>query len=92
MNILRGFTYIKHGNMEYRESGQGDHVVVFLHPTPSSSAFYDELIPLLDTNKRYIALTTMGYGQSDRPPHPYATLEEFAQSVIWTLDALNVKK
>ena len=47
MNILRGFAYTKHGNMEYREIGQGDQVVVFLHPTPSSSAFYDELLPLL---------------------------------------------
>ena len=92
MNILRGFAYTKHGNMEYREIGQGDQVVVFLHPTPSSSAFYDELLPLLDEGKRYIAITTMGYGQSDRPPQPYATLEEFAQAVIWTLDELNIDK
>ena len=92
MDILRGFAYTKHGNMEYRELGKGEQVVVFLHPTPSSSAFYNELLPLLDPGKRYIAITTMGYGQSDRPPQPYATLEEFAQAVIWTLDELSIKK
>jgi pimeloyl-ACP methyl ester carboxylesterase len=78
--------------MEYREAGQGEQVLVLLHPTPSSSAFFDDLLPLLDQNRRNIAVTTMGYGQSDRPPKPYQTLEEFAQSVIWLLEELNIEK
>ena len=92
MEILRGFAQTQHGNMEYRELGNGEETLVLLHPTPSSSAFFNDLLPLLNQNRRNIAITTMGYGQSDRPPNAYQTLEEFAQSVIWLLDELQVQK
>jgi pimeloyl-ACP methyl ester carboxylesterase len=92
MDITRGFSNTKHGNIEYREQGNGDQTLILLHPTPSSSAFFNELLPLLSKNRRNIAVTTMGYGQSDRPPEPYQSLEEFAQSIIWLLDELNISK
>ena len=100
MSVIKSFDYVKrgfiqspHGNIEYRESGPADgKPLIMLHPTPSSSAFFNELLPLLSKNRRNIAVTTMGYGQSDRPPEPYQSLEEFAQSIIWLLDELNISK
>ena len=87
-----------HGYMECREAGSGAPLVL-LHATPTSSAMYSELLPLLAAGPaggrggvRAIALSTMGYGSSDRPPEPYSTVREFAQAVVWGMEALGLER
>ncbi len=87
-----------HGYMECREVGRGAPLIL-LHATPTSSAMYADLLPHLaagfpgeGTGVRAFALSTMGYGASDRPPAPYTTVREFSQAVVWGMDALGVER
>ena len=86
-----------HGYMECREAGTGAPLIL-LHATPTSSAMYAELLPLLAAGSpsadgvRAIALSTMGYGASDRPPAPYRGVNDFAQAVAWAMEALGVER
>ena len=89
--LRRGFVLSPHGNVEYFEVGQGEPLVM-LHPTPGSCMAYREIAPLLADEFRVISMTTMGYGQSDRPPQPYTTLAEFARAVTWLMDALELPR
>ena len=87
----RGFVLSPHGNIEYMEMGSGPPLIL-LHQTAISAAEYDGALPLLKDEVRAIAMSTMGFGQSDTPPYPYTTLHEFAQCVIWLMDGLGLEK
>lgn len=87
----RGFAHTEHGNIEYRERGNGP-TVVMLHSTPLSSARYSPLMPHLEHDFRCVAISTPGYGQSDRPPEPYTTVEEFARAFTWAFDDLGIER
>ncbi len=89
--LKRGFVLSPHGNIEYFEVGSGDPLIM-LHPTPSSCMTFSDVAPLLAEETRVISMSTMGFGQSDRPPEPYTTLYEFAQAVIWLMDGLGIEK
>ena len=89
--LKRGFVLSPHGNIEYFEVGSGDPLVM-LHSTPNSCMAYRDIAPLLAGDVRAIAMSTMGYGQSDRPPAPYTTLTEFARAVTWLLDGLGLER
>ncbi len=47
---------------------------------------------LLADERRVIAMTTMGYGRSDRPAPPYTTVRQYAEAAIAFLDALGVER
>ena len=89
--LKRGFAMSPHGNIEYFEVGSGEPLIM-LHPTPGSCMAYRDIAPLLADEFRVISMTTMGYGQSDRPPEPYTTLAEFARAVTWLMDALELPR
>ncbi|MDA0256148.1 MAG: alpha/beta hydrolase [Chloroflexi bacterium] len=89
--VKRGFVHSPHGNIDYRESGDGPPLIL-LHGTPSSSAHYADAFPYLEGDFRCIAMSTMGYGDSDRPPEPYKSIHEFAQCVVWLMDGLGVER
>jgi pimeloyl-ACP methyl ester carboxylesterase len=89
--IRRGFVQCPDGNIEYMEVGSGPPLIL-LHGTPMSAMSYRHVAPLLADAFRVIAMTTMGYGQSDRPDPPYTTLEEFARSVTWLMDGLGIER
>ena len=89
--LKRGFVQIPDGNVEYFEIGSGEPFLM-LHATPASCMTYKDIAPLLADEFRVIAMTTMGYGQSDRPSPPYEHLNQFATSVSQFLDALNIEK
>lgn len=89
--IKRGFVHSPDGNIEYFEVGSGEPLLM-LHSTPESCmSLKDDALRLADTY-RVIVMSTMGYGQSDRPPKPYTTMHEFAQAVIWLMDDLGLQK
>jgi len=89
--LQRGFVLSPHGNIEYFEVGSGAPLIM-LHPTPSSCMTYRDVAPLLAEDARVISMSTMGFGQSDRPAQPYTTLHEFAQAVVWLMDGLGIEK
>ncbi len=91
LDVTRGFVKTPHGHIEYREAGAGDPLVM-LHTTPTSSEQYQPLFPYLASHHRVIAPTTIGYGDSDRPPAPYSSVREFAQSLLWFLDRLGLDR
>ncbi len=90
-SLKRGFVQSPDGNIEYFEVGAGEPIVL-LHATPASCMAYRDVAPLLADEFRVIAMSTMGYGQSDRPERPYTTLAEFARAVTWLLNGLDIKK
>ncbi|MDG1990701.1 MAG: alpha/beta hydrolase [Dehalococcoidia bacterium] len=88
----RGFIKTPHGNIEYRESGNKDlPKLVLLHSSPRSSMDYQPLLKYLDSNFNVFAPTTAGYGDSDRPPMPYETVDDFTQSLEWVIDGLGLE-
>ncbi len=89
--LRRGFVQCPDGNIEYFEMGAGEPLVM-LHATPSSCMAYRDIAPMLAGEFRVIAMSTMGYGQSDRPDPPYTTLREFARAVTWLLDGLGIER
>lgn len=89
--MKRGYVDTPHGQIHYRTTGSGAPVIV-LHATPSSS---EAMVPILDElgkEMQAIGMDTIGYGQSDRPPKAYTTMEEFAQSVAWFIQGLGFEK
>ena len=89
--LRRGFVQSPGGNIEYRETGTGAPLLL-LHMTPFSSVYFAGVLPLLARVVRAIALTTPGYGASDRPPQPYTTMEQFASSVVRAMDGLGLDR
>ena len=91
LDVTRGFVKTPHGHIEYREAGEGDPLVM-LHTTPSSSEQYQPLFRYFTDRYRVIAPTTIGYGDSERPPEPYTTVREFTQALTWLLDGLELDR
>ncbi|MDA0256725.1 MAG: alpha/beta hydrolase [Chloroflexi bacterium] len=89
--MRRGLVQTPVGAIEYLELGAGPPVLA-LHPTPGSCLWYADVAPLLADERRVIAMTTMGYGRSDRPDPPYATVREYAEAAIAFLDGLGVER
>ena len=89
--VKRGFVQSPHGNIDYREAGEGP-VILMIHGTPESSGKMARAFPYLQDEFRCVAISTMGYGDSDRPPEPYDSTEQFAQAAIWALDGLGIEK
>ena len=94
--ITRGFVTTPVGQIHYREAKPADAAgappVLFLHMTPGSSRTYaDVLPPVAEAGYRAIAMDTMGYGDSDSLGE-VRTMEEFAESVAWLLNALGIAR
>lgn len=87
--MKRGYVDTPNGQIHYRTAGSGEPVVVF-HETPFSSLRMAPFIAELGKEMRAIGMDTPGYGLSERPPVPYTTMHEFAQSVAWLVDGLGV--
>jgi haloalkane dehalogenase len=69
--------------LKYYEEGSGDPIL-FLHGIPSSSYLWRNVVPIVSSTGRAIALDLAGYGQSDLPLNrdysfasQYAYLEKF---------------
>jgi len=79
------------GAIEYFELGAGPPLLA-LHPTPGSCLWYADVAPLLADEQRVIAMTTMGYGRSDRPDPPFTTVQQYAKAAFAFLDGLGVER
>ena len=88
--MKRGFVDIPEGQVHYRTEGSGEPLL-FLHQTALSSNDYIDIIPILAESYRVIAMDTLGYGDSGRPPLQYS-IEDYARSVISFLNALGIDR
>ena len=89
--VRRGLVETRAGAVEYCELGSGPALLA-LHPTPGSCLWYADVAPLLAGERRLLAMTTMGYGRSERPHPPYTTVGEYAAAAVAFLDAMGVER
>ncbi|AEI45421.1 alpha/beta fold hydrolase [Paenibacillus mucilaginosus] len=74
--------------LSYRDAGEGTPVVL-LHGFCGSSAYWDELVPLLEGRCRLIVPDLRGHGDSSAPEGPYA-METFAEDIAGFLKSLDI--
>lgn len=90
--IRRAFADLREGQVHYAECGaRSAPAVLLLHQTPRSWAEYAAVLPLLGRRWRAIAIDTVGFGDSYRPPWP-ASIERWAEVAIEMLDALGIAR
>ncbi|MDE2695770.1 MAG: alpha/beta hydrolase [Chloroflexota bacterium] len=96
VQVRRGFVLGPDGHIEYREAGPqretGKPPLLLLHALPQSSRMYLPHFERLCEERRTVAWTMPGCGDSDRPPTPYTSLDEFAQAAVWLLDGLGIER
>lgn len=88
--MKRAYVDIPEGQVHYRTEGQG-FPVLLLHQSVCSSDEYSRVIPFLSSDYWVIAMDTLGFGESDKPPRPYG-IADYARSVVSFLDALGIDK
>ncbi|MGI9659457.1 MAG: alpha/beta fold hydrolase [Gaiellaceae bacterium] len=86
--MKRRYVDVTHGQLHFRELGDGPPLVL-LHKTPSSSIQYERAMPLLASHFRTIALDTPGFGMSD-PPATQPSMADYGRIVVEFLDALEL--
>ncbi len=91
--MKRAFFDSPEGQIHYRYDGVGEPSVLMFHQTPRSSAEYLGLLPLIAKKRRAIAVDTIGYGDSDKPPEDkFYRIEDYARIAIGLMDSLKIKK
>ncbi len=88
--MKKAYIDVEHGQLHYREAGDGDPLVM-LHKTPSSSIQYERAMPLLSKHFRTIALDTPGFGNSDPLPDQ-PLMADYGEVIIQFMDALGLKR
>ena len=88
--IRRGYVDIPEGQMHYRTMGSGP-VVMLLHQVVRSSDEYRRVMPVLAEKYRVVAMDMLGYGESVKPPRPYA-LPDHGKNLVSFLDAMGIEK
>ena len=93
MKIRRAFAELSVGQIHYAECGeQHAKPVLLLHQTPRSWDEYREVLPLLGRHFRAIAMDTIGFGDSSKPPLGQDSIEHWAQTAIGLADALGMAR
>ncbi|QUQ65143.1 haloalkane dehalogenase [Kutzneria sp. CA-103260] len=69
--------------MAYREAGQGDTTVVFLHGNPTSSYLWRNVIPVLADRARCLAPDLIGMGDSGKPDIGYRFVDHARYLDAW---------
>jgi pimeloyl-ACP methyl ester carboxylesterase len=87
--ISRHYAYTPLGQIHYAECGAGEPLLL-LHQTPRSWDEFRELLPLLGSAHRAIAMDTLGFGNSARPCEH--SIEAYAAGAVALLDALGIDR
>jgi pimeloyl-ACP methyl ester carboxylesterase len=88
----RHFFNTPFGDVHYIDTGESQGPpAVLLHQTPRSVDEFAEVIPILSTRHRVIAVDNPGYGCSDIPPRQPA-VEEYADTIVALLDHLEIPR
>lgn len=85
VQIRHAFADTRWGQMHYVEAGPADaEPVLLMHQSPRSVDEFRDVIPILAERFHVIALDSLGFGWSVRPPAP-ASVEEMAQAAAAVL-------
>lgn len=75
----------------YAEEGQGEHTVILLHGFCGSSAYWDDVVPLLSEACRCIVPDLRGHGRTDAPKGAYS-IDGMADDVLKLMNELNITR
>jgi pimeloyl-ACP methyl ester carboxylesterase len=89
--IERRFVQTPAGMLHCAIAGTG-RPVLLLHQTPRSWDEYRDVLPLLGREVRAIAVDTIGFGDSCKPPLGQDSIEYWAQASVGLLDALGIDR
>lgn len=88
--IERRFVSVPAGTIHCAIAGAG-RPVLLLHQTPRSWDEYRDVLPRLGRRYRAIAMDTIGYGDSSKPPLESDSIEAWARVAVSLLDALDIE-
>ena len=88
--IRQGFADLPEGQIHYRTAGEGPPLL-FLHLTTASSDGLLDVMPILATRYKVIAMDRFGHGGSDPLPE-VVSVEVLTRAVANFLDALGVDR
>ncbi|MEY4711341.1 MAG: hypothetical protein RIS88_791 [Pseudomonadota bacterium] len=90
--VRRHFADLPHGQVHYAACGDpAAPAVLLLHQTPRSWLEYAQVLPILGTHYRAIAMDTVGFGDSAPLPGP-ASIERWAEAAVSLLDVLELAR
>ena len=89
--ITRKFVSVPAGTIHCAIAGTG-RPVLLLHQTPRSWDEYRDVLPLLGKRYQAIAMDTIGYGDSSKPPPGNDSIEYWAEVAMSLLDALGIER
>ncbi len=89
--IIRRFIDVPAGTIHCAIAGSG-RPVLLLHQTPRSWDEYRDVLPLLGRHFQAIAMDTIGYGDSSRPPLGEDSIEHWAEVAMSLADALGIAR
>lgn len=93
--VDRAFVRIAEGQVHYRtcdSAGQVDALPLFMiHASPASSINLVPLMGELGKTRRVISPDTLGFGDSPPPTQTSPEAEDYAESVVRVMDALNLE-
>lgn len=87
---MRGYVDSPEGQIHYWSEGSGETVVLF-HQSPTSSAEYADVVPILAGHYRVVAWDMPGRGNSYDPSAAYE-IEDFARAMVVLLDGLAIER
>ena len=91
--MKRAFADLSVGQIHYAECGDPEaRPVLLLHQTPRSWDEYRAVLPLLGRHFRAIAMDTIGFGDSCKPPLGQDSIEYWAKVAMSLMDALGIER
>lgn len=91
--MKRAFADVSVGQLHYAECGDPQAPpVLLLHQTPRSWDEYRAVLPLLGRHFHAIAMDTIGFGDSCKPPLGQDSIEYWAQVAMSLMDALGIER
>lgn len=89
MNVTKHFATVGKRRVHYLRAGRGP-ALALLHASPCSAKVLRPLMPVFGENFTCLAFDTPGFGLSDKLPIEQPSVEDFADALAETLDALGV--
>lgn len=90
--VTRRFIDVPAGTIHCAFAGDAGPAVLLLHQTPRSWDEFRDALPLLGRRCRAIAMDTIGFGDSTRPPPGNDSIERWAEVALSVLDALGIAR
>ena len=91
VGVTRRFVPVPGGEIHCAVAGEGRSILL-LHQTPRSWDEYRDVLPILGEHFRAIAMDTIGFGDSSKPPLGEDSIERWAAVAVSFLDALEIER